>query len=83
MTTQTFDPPPSAQSTRAGGEPGGVGILVGILSRIESGHGYYCAIVDKAKGDAWVTKEEKPIPACFECLGQVKSVHSRVNGIML
>ena len=83
ITTQTFDPPPSAQSTRAGGEPGGVGILAGIESRLEGGYG-----TDNARKSTkqrvtrgW-TKEEKPIPACFVCLGQAKSVHS-TNGIFL
>ena len=39
ITTQTFDPPPSAQRTRAGGEPGGVGNLAGIVSKVEAGYG--------------------------------------------
>jgi hypothetical protein len=30
MTTQTFDPPPSAQRTSGGGEPGGVGSRAGM-----------------------------------------------------
>lgn len=36
ITTQTFDPPPSAQSTRGGGAPGGVENLAGIGSSLRA-----------------------------------------------
>jgi len=63
ITTQTLDPPPSAQSTKGGGEPGGVGNLAGIASKSFVSMDGSASWWSTKQLDAWLTKEENPVPA--------------------